>query len=67
MGLESDHLFEGPDPEVAYIPAGNVHTGRQEKDIHQQVQPEVTWEDMPGSSQMAEVEVGGVSLVERAG
>jgi len=42
VGLESDHLFEGPDPEVAYIPAGSVHTGRQEKDIHQKVPAEVT-------------------------
>jgi hypothetical protein len=41
VGLESDHLFGGPDPEVAYIPAGNVHTGRQEKDIHQPVPAEV--------------------------
>jgi hypothetical protein len=42
VGLESDHLLEDPDPEVGHIPAGNVHTGRQEKDIHQQVQAGVT-------------------------
>ena len=41
VGLESDHLLEDLDHEVAYIPAGNVHTGRQEKDIHQPVPAEV--------------------------
>jgi hypothetical protein len=42
VGLESDHLLEDLDHEVAYIPAGNGHTGHQEKDIHQQVPAEVT-------------------------